>query len=56
MDLLNRGLGWRGHLLCYHVILDDRVEFSNVRMIFIEDLARVHVGDLKAAQPLKRAP
>jgi hypothetical protein len=25
-------------------------------MILIEDLARVHVGDLKAAQPLKRAP
>ena len=56
MDLLNRGLGRRRHLLCDHVILDDLVEFSDIRMILIEDLAWVHVGDLKAAQPLKRAP
>ena len=56
MDLLDRGLGRRRHLLCYHVILDDRVEFSDTRMILIEDLARIHVGDLKAAQPLKGAP
>jgi hypothetical protein len=44
------------HLLGDHVIFDELVEFCDVRVVLIKDFARIHVIDLKAAEPLKSAP
>jgi hypothetical protein len=56
MHLLHLILLWRRHLLSNHVVFDNLVEFCNVRMILIEDLARVHVINLQSTESLKRAP
>lgn len=57
MDLLGRMRSrWRRHLLRYHVVLDYRVEFRNIRMILIENSARVHVVNLETAESLKGTP
>jgi|LauGreDrversion4_2_1035121.scaffolds.fasta_scaffold121379_4 hypothetical protein len=47
---------WRWHLLSYHIVLYNLIEFCDIRMILIENFARVHAIDLKTAKSLKRAP